>query len=118
MLMQANRFQEAETEFKEVLEKDKLNVKAKSGLAKTYFHLEKYSVAAVIFEELTKNGKANAMLTETIKRLQAEMDQKNIQIDALKAELEQKNIKINEYFFFGNIQANKWFFIVSCFFKN
>lgn len=44
----------------------------------------------------SKNGKANAMLTETIKRLQAEMDQKNIQIDALKAELEQKNIKINE----------------------
>ena len=44
----------------------------------------------------SKNGKANAMLTETIKRLQAEMDEKNIQIDALKAELEQKNIKINE----------------------
>jgi predicted nucleic acid-binding Zn-ribbon protein len=43
-----------------------------------------------------KNGKANIMLTETIKRLQSEMDEKGLQIQALQAELEQKNIKINE----------------------
>lgn len=43
-----------------------------------------------------KNGKANIMLTETIKRLQSEMDEKGKQIQALQAELEQKNIKITE----------------------
>jgi len=45
---------------------------------------------------VAKNGKANGMLTETIKRLQAEMDQKGVLIQSLQAELEQKNIKINE----------------------
>jgi len=43
-----------------------------------------------------KNGKANIMLTETIKRLQTEMDEKTVQIQSLQAELEQKNIKITE----------------------
>ncbi len=44
----------------------------------------------------SKNGKANALLSETIKRLQAEMVEKTAQIESLKAELEQKNIKISE----------------------
>ncbi len=43
-----------------------------------------------------KNGKANSMLTATIKRLQGELDEKTAQIQSLQAELEQKNIKINE----------------------
>jgi len=43
-----------------------------------------------------KKGKANSWLTETIKRLQSEMDEKAVQILSLQAELEQKNIKINE----------------------
>jgi predicted nucleic acid-binding Zn-ribbon protein len=43
-----------------------------------------------------KKGKANNQLTETIKRLQTEMDEKAVQIQSLQAELEQKNIKINE----------------------
>jgi predicted RNase H-like nuclease (RuvC/YqgF family) len=43
-----------------------------------------------------KNGKTNNKLTETIKRLQSEMDDKTVQIQSLQAELEQKNIKINE----------------------
>lgn len=43
-----------------------------------------------------KSGKTNNMLSETIKRLQTEMDEKGIQIINLQAELEQKNIKINE----------------------
>jgi DNA repair exonuclease SbcCD ATPase subunit len=43
-----------------------------------------------------KGGKENAMLTETINRLQTEMDQKDLQIKSLQAELEQKNIKIEE----------------------
>jgi len=44
----------------------------------------------------SKTGKANAMLEETIKRLQTEMDSKTAQIESLQAELNQKNIKINE----------------------
>ena len=43
-----------------------------------------------------KRGKANNMLTETIKRLQTEMDAKAVQIQSLQAELDQKNIKITE----------------------
>ncbi|MEI8087510.1 MAG: hypothetical protein WCG93_14975 [Paludibacter sp.] len=43
-----------------------------------------------------KKGKANSMLTATIKRLQAEMDEKGKQIQTLQAELDQKNIKITE----------------------
>lgn len=43
-----------------------------------------------------KNGKTNSMLTETIKRLEAEMVEKNTQIQNLQVELNQKNIKINE----------------------
>ncbi len=43
-----------------------------------------------------KSGKANNKLTETIKRLQSELDAQGIQIQTLQTELEQKNIKINE----------------------
>ena len=43
-----------------------------------------------------KRGKANTMLTETIKRLQSELDEKSVQVQSLQAELDQKNIKINE----------------------
>jgi len=43
-----------------------------------------------------KKGKANTRLTETIKRLQTQMDEKTVQIQTLQAELDQKNIKITE----------------------
>jgi len=43
-----------------------------------------------------KKGEENNMLTETIKRLQSKMDEKDTQIKSLQAELDQKNIKINE----------------------
>jgi TolA-binding protein len=43
-----------------------------------------------------KKGKANDMLSKTIKRLQTEMDEKTIQIQTLQTELDQKNIKITE----------------------
>jgi chromosome segregation ATPase len=43
-----------------------------------------------------KNGKENFVLAETIKHLQAQMDEKDVQIKALQAELDQKNIKITE----------------------
>jgi chromosome segregation ATPase len=44
----------------------------------------------------SKNGKANNMLAQTIKRLQTEMEEKGIVIQTLQAELDQKNIKIDE----------------------
>jgi len=43
-----------------------------------------------------KRGKTNNMLSETIKRLQTQMEEKGLQIQTLQAELEQKNIKITE----------------------
>lgn len=43
-----------------------------------------------------KNGKANASLEETIKRLQTEIEAKDAQIKSLQDELAQKNIKIDE----------------------
>lgn len=43
-----------------------------------------------------KKGKANNKLTETIKHLQTEMDEKAVQIQSLQTELEKKNIKITE----------------------
>jgi chromosome segregation ATPase len=44
----------------------------------------------------SKKNKANGLLTETIKRLQSELDAQSVQIQSLQAELEQKNIKIAE----------------------
>jgi chromosome segregation ATPase len=44
----------------------------------------------------SKKGKENTKLIETIKHLQAEMDEKTAQIQSLQTELEQKNIKITE----------------------
>ena len=43
-----------------------------------------------------KRGKTNIMLTQTIKRLQTEIDEKVIQIQFFQKELEQKNIVITE----------------------
>ncbi len=44
----------------------------------------------------SKSEKTNAMLSQTIKRLQAQMDEKGLMIKTLQAEIEQKNIKISE----------------------
>lgn len=51
-LLLNQKIQEAEKEFKFVLEKQGDNVQAKSGLAKVYFEQEKYSTVIVILEEL------------------------------------------------------------------
>lgn len=51
-LLTADKAAEAEIEFKQVLEKQTTNVQAKTGLAKAYFELKKYSAAIVITEEL------------------------------------------------------------------
>ncbi len=44
----------------------------------------------------SKRGKMNSKLTETINRLQSELDEKSVQIQSLQTELDQKNIKITE----------------------
>jgi len=44
----------------------------------------------------SKNKITNNKLTETIIRLQSELDERGVQIQSLQAELEQKNIKIND----------------------
>lgn len=44
----------------------------------------------------SKSGRANKVLTETIKRLETQMAEKDAQIKSLQAELESKNIRINE----------------------
>lgn len=54
------------------------------------------SKIAALQQLASKNGKTNSMLTETIKRLQAQMDEKGIQIQNLQAELYKKNITITE----------------------
>jgi SpoVK/Ycf46/Vps4 family AAA+-type ATPase len=51
----SNKFyEEAEIEYRSVLEKQSENQQAQAGLAKTYFELHKYSTAIVILEELVE----------------------------------------------------------------
>ena len=53
----------------------------------------------------SKKRKANSILSETIKRLQSEMDAQAVQIQSLQAELVQKNIKIDELTTTVNVQS-------------
>lgn len=53
-LLAGNHLQEAEQEFKTVLESQAGNTQAKTGLAKIYFQQEKYSTVLVILEELVE----------------------------------------------------------------
>jgi hypothetical protein len=53
----------------------------------------------------SKKNKANAMLTETINKLQSELDAQAIQIQTLQTELDQKNIKITELNTTVNVQS-------------
>jgi hypothetical protein len=62
---------------KETLEQNKLKIEELKQLA-------------------AKNGRTNNLLSETIKRLQKEMDDKVVLIETLQLELDQKNIKIVE----------------------
>ena len=51
-LFSARRWEESEKEFRNVLEQNGNNIQAKSGLAKIFFELHKYSTVIVILEEL------------------------------------------------------------------
>jgi len=63
-LLSANKASEAEGEFKFVLEQQPDNVQAKTGLARVYFELKKYSAAIIIAEELleTKPNDVNLLM--------------------------------------------------------
>jgi transitional endoplasmic reticulum ATPase len=51
MLFMENLFQEAEIEYKTILDQQPENIFAQAGLAKVYFEQEKYAVVIVILEE-------------------------------------------------------------------
>jgi transitional endoplasmic reticulum ATPase len=51
-LFSDRNFEESESEFKYILELQPSNLAAKTGLAKSYFELEKYSTAIVVLEEV------------------------------------------------------------------
>jgi transitional endoplasmic reticulum ATPase len=61
----AKRWEESEQEFRNVLERSTDNIQAKSGLARIYFELHKYSTAIVILEELisVKENDVNLLMT-------------------------------------------------------
>jgi len=52
LLLEENRYSEAVEQYQFVLEKSYGNTKAQAGLAKSYFHLKKYSAALIIYEQM------------------------------------------------------------------
>jgi transitional endoplasmic reticulum ATPase len=55
LLLKDRSYSEAAEQFQIVLEKNYGNIKAHSGLAECYFHLNKYSAALIIYEQLGEN---------------------------------------------------------------
>src|SRR5688500_8242682 len=60
--LQAKRTEQAEQEFKIVLERDPMNLQGRTGLAKTCYELKKYSTTIVIIEELLEASPGNSAL--------------------------------------------------------
>lgn len=54
----------------------------------------------------SKKKKANGLLSETITRLQSQLDEKEVQLQSLLAELERKNIKLEELNLIVDTQTN------------
>lgn len=52
MMVSEQMFTEAAEQFQIILEKSYGNTKAKAGLGKCYYHLQKYSAAIIVFEEI------------------------------------------------------------------
>jgi SpoVK/Ycf46/Vps4 family AAA+-type ATPase len=67
-LLAQRSFTEAETEFKIVLDNKPDNIQAKTGLAKVYFELQKYSASIVIAEELLETRPNDVSLLMIISR--------------------------------------------------
>ena len=62
ILLTEKMYPEAAREFREVLSRNYGNLKASHGLAEAYFHLQKYSAAIVIYEELGNSLQMNSMI--------------------------------------------------------
>ncbi|HTE24410.1 ATP-binding protein [Flavitalea sp.] len=62
ILLTEKMYTEAAREFREVLSRNYGNLKASHGLAEAYFHLQKYSAAIVIYEELGNSLQMNSMI--------------------------------------------------------
>lgn len=62
ILLKEKNFQEAGKEFQEVLGRNYGNMKARHGLAESYFHQQKYSAAIIIYEELGDELEMSSMI--------------------------------------------------------
>jgi transitional endoplasmic reticulum ATPase len=59
-LVAANDLQEAETEYKNVLDRSPGNTKAQTGLAQVYFNMGDYSTAVVLLEDVINSAQPSA----------------------------------------------------------
>jgi SpoVK/Ycf46/Vps4 family AAA+-type ATPase len=87
-LLGNNRMQEAEAEYKVVLESEPQNIQAKAGLAKIYFAQEKYSTAIVILEDLIELKPNDVSLLMLLSRSLLRNDEKSKAMDYYKRALQ------------------------------
>jgi SpoVK/Ycf46/Vps4 family AAA+-type ATPase len=99
-LLNAKQANEAESEFKTVLSHDPKNLQARTGLAKVYYELGKYSTAIIVLEELLEEQPVNTQFilllsksllknNEVAKAAQQYKNLLNINPSAQDAELDQ-----------------------------
>lgn len=65
IMIQERMYAEAAEQYREVLNRNYGNTKAKIGLAEAYYHLQKYSAAIVIYEELQHQLPPDSMVLFT-----------------------------------------------------
>ena len=87
-LLNSNLMQEAEAEYKIVLEAEPQNIQAKSGLAKIYFAQQKYSTAIVILEDLIELKPNDVSLLMLLSRSLLRNEERNKAIDYYKQALQ------------------------------
>jgi transitional endoplasmic reticulum ATPase len=87
-LLNNNLMQEAEAEYKIVLEAESQNIQAKSGLAKIYFAQQKYSTAIVILEDLVELKPNDVSLLMLLSRSLLRNEERNKAIDYYKQALQ------------------------------
>jgi transitional endoplasmic reticulum ATPase len=87
-LLNSNLMQEAEAEYKIVLEAEPQNIQAKSGLAKIYFAQQKYSTAIVILEDLIELKPNDVSLLMLLSRSLLRNDERNKAMDYYKQALQ------------------------------
>ena len=87
-LLNSNLLQEAEAEYKIVLEAEPQNIQAKSGLAKIYFAQQKYSTAIVILEDLIELKPNDVSLLMLLSRSLLRNEERNKAMDYYKQALQ------------------------------